>query len=131
MQKTNKLFVAGIAYYDMDGKSLTGEYGNGKLAELFSQAGEVVKAEIVTEKDMNTGLPTRRSKGFGFVTMKTVEEAEKAIEMLNNTHFESDKFTLAVRFSEERKRDDNRTGGGADRGGSDRRSGGFQRRPQF
>ncbi|KAJ3681188.1 hypothetical protein LUZ60_015677 [Juncus effusus] len=66
-----KLFVGGIPF------DVTSE----KLAELFDQAGIVEVAEIV----YNRG--TDQSRGFGFVTMSTVEEAEKAVEMFNRYEF--------------------------------------------
>jgi RNA recognition motif-containing protein len=50
------------------------------LKEHFSQAGNVVHADVVLD---NTG----RSKGFGTVLMSTPEEATKAIEMFNETDF--------------------------------------------
>jgi len=50
------------------------------LKEHFSKAGNVVHADIVLD---NSG----RSKGFGTVLMSTPEEANKAIEMFNNTDF--------------------------------------------
>ncbi|KAJ1695957.1 hypothetical protein LUZ63_012655 [Rhynchospora breviuscula] len=62
-----KLFVGNLPF------DMTSE----KLAQLFDQAGVVEIAEII----YNRG--TDQSRGFGFVSMSTVEEADKAIEMLN------------------------------------------------
>ena len=50
---------------------------NDDLAEVFAEAGEVVSALIITDRD------TGRSKGFGFVEMATEEGAGKAIEMFH------------------------------------------------
>ena len=47
------------------------------LIELFSEFGTVAKANIVTDRD------TRRSKGFGFVTMENNQQANEAINALN------------------------------------------------
>ncbi|CAA6674367.1 unnamed protein product [Spirodela intermedia] len=47
------------------------------LAQLFEQAGIVEVAEVIYNRE------TDQSRGFGFVTMSSVEEAEKAIETLN------------------------------------------------
>ena len=47
------------------------------LIELFSEYGNVTKANIVTDKE------TRRSKGFGFVTMENDQDANNAINSLN------------------------------------------------
>jgi len=62
-----KLFVGNLPF-DVDSE---------KLAHLFEQAGIVEIAEIVYNRE------TDQSRGFGFVTMSTVEEAEKAVEIFN------------------------------------------------
>lgn len=62
-----KLFVGNLPY-DVDGE---------KLAKLFEQAGTVEIAEVIYNRE------TDRSRGFGFVTMSTVEEAKSAIEKFN------------------------------------------------
>ena len=62
-----KLYVGNLAY------GVTEE----ALAELFSQAGTVESAAVITDR------ATGRSKGFGFVEMATEEEAKAAIEMFN------------------------------------------------
>ncbi|KAL2933696.1 28 kDa ribonucleoprotein chloroplastic [Bienertia sinuspersici] len=62
-----KLFVGNLPY-DVDSE---------KLAQIFDGAGVVEIAEVIYNRE------TDRSRGFGFVTMSTVEEAEKAVEMLN------------------------------------------------
>jgi len=63
----NKLYVGGINY-DTTDKG---------LADAFSEAGTVEEAKIIVDK------MTGRSKGFGFVTMASPEEAQAAIEMWN------------------------------------------------
>lgn len=72
----NKLFVGSIAW-------ATTEEG---LKEFFSQAGTVVEAKIIKNKE------TGKSRGFGFVTMSTPEEAQKAIEMLNEKDLDGRKI---------------------------------------
>jgi RNA recognition motif-containing protein len=52
------------------------------LQDLFSQAGSVVSATVVMDRETN------RSKGFGFVEMGSAEEAAKAIEMLDGKEFD-------------------------------------------
>ena len=47
------------------------------IEELFAQAGTVVKCELMLDKF------TSRSRGFAFVDMETAEEANKAVELLN------------------------------------------------
>ncbi|MBM4273763.1 MAG: RNA-binding protein [Deltaproteobacteria bacterium] len=48
-----------------------------QLQTLFSEAGHVASAKIIT--DRQTGQP----RGFGFVEMETKVEGQKAISMLN------------------------------------------------
>ncbi|KAJ6882385.1 28 kDa ribonucleoprotein [Populus alba x Populus x berolinensis] len=62
-----KIFVGNLPY-DVDSE---------KLAMLFEQAGTVEIAEVIYNRETDT------SRGFGFVTMSTVEESEKAVEMLH------------------------------------------------
>ncbi|KAL1536523.1 28 kDa ribonucleoprotein, chloroplastic-like [Salvia divinorum] len=62
-----KLFVGNLPY-DIDSE---------KLAQLFDQAGVVEISEVIYNRQ------TDQSRGFGFVTMSTVEQAEKAVEMFN------------------------------------------------
>ena len=53
-----------------------------ELKAHFEQAGTVVSARVITNRD------TGRSKGFGFVEMGSDEEAQKAIEELNGKELE-------------------------------------------
>ena len=49
------------------------------LEKAFAAYGQVTSAKIVRDRD------TGRSKGYGFVEMPNNDEANKAIEGLNNT----------------------------------------------
>jgi cold-inducible RNA-binding protein len=60
------------------------------LAQLFAQAGNVVSAQVV--KDRETG----RSRGFGFVEMSTEEEAQNAVKNLNGTDVEGRKIVVNI-----------------------------------
>lgn len=51
---------------------------NNQLKDVFSEAGAVTSATIITDK------LSGRSKGFGFVEMSSDEEAQKAIELFND-----------------------------------------------
>ncbi|KAG8378711.1 hypothetical protein BUALT_Bualt07G0013700 [Buddleja alternifolia] len=62
-----KVYVGNLPY-DVDSE---------RLAKLFEEAGVVEIAEIIYNRE------TDQSRGFGFVTMSTVEEAEKAVEMFH------------------------------------------------
>jgi RNA recognition motif-containing protein len=67
----NKLYVGNLPY------STTNE----ELLQAFSQAGQVVEAVVMMDK------MTGRSRGFGFVTMASQEDANRAVEMLNGKDF--------------------------------------------
>lgn len=66
-QEGKKVYVGNLPF-DVDGES---------LAQLFQEAGVIEIAEVIYDR------MTSRSRGFGFVTMRTVEEAEKAVELFN------------------------------------------------
>ncbi|KAL6988457.1 hypothetical protein U1Q18_014208 [Sarracenia purpurea var. burkii] len=63
----SKLFVGGLSFY-------TTEKG---LLEVFSQYGQVIEAKVVVDRVSD------RSKGFGFVTFASEDEAEKAKEEMD------------------------------------------------
>lgn len=89
----NKLFVGGLSW------GTTEE----SLRNLFSQAGSVVSAVVITDKY------TGKSKGFGFVEMSSEEEKERAKDQFNNTEFEG--RTITVSDARPQKPRDNRFGG--------------------
>lgn len=62
-----KLYVGNVPY-DVDSET---------LAQVFEGAGTVEIVEIIGNRE------TGQSRGFGFVTMSTVEEADKAVEMFH------------------------------------------------
>ena len=66
------------------------------LETLFAQHGDVSKAQVITDRD------TGRSRGFGFVEMKSQEGADTAISELNGTDL--DGRDLAVSVAKERSR---------------------------
>ncbi len=72
------------------------------LKELFSQAGEVLSAKVIT--DNYTG----QSRGFGFVEMAQSEDAQKAISMFNGKDFLERSLTV----NEARPREQRSGGGG-------------------
>lgn len=65
-----RLFVGSLPY----------DATNSQLEELFSQAGKVESANVITDRFTGSG------KGFGFVEMATEEEAKKAIKTLNGAN---------------------------------------------
>jgi nucleolin len=73
-----KIFVGNLPF-DVD---------SDKLAELFEQAGTVEVAEVIYNRE------TDRSRGFGFVTMSTAEEVERAVNKFSR--YELDGRLLTV-----------------------------------
>ena len=65
------------------------------LREAFEAYGEVTSANVIMDKF------TGRSRGFGFVEMENDEEAQTAIQELNDTEF--DGRTIVVKKAEPRK----------------------------
>ena len=59
-----------------------------QIKTLFAQAGTVTSVDIATEK--RTGV----SKGFGFVSMPTQEDADKAISMFNDYDMADNKLKV-------------------------------------
>ena len=97
------------------------------LQTTFAEYGEVSSAKVI--KDNFSG----KSRGFGFVEMKNDEEADKAIEELNNAEYDGKVMTVSVaRPKTDRKpggggggyRDNHRSGGGSGGYGGGSGSGG-------
>ena len=70
--------------------SLPWSVDDAKLAQIFSQAGTVVSAQVI--KDRETG----RSRGFGFVEMSSEEEAQAAVNNLNGSDVEGRKIVVNI-----------------------------------
>jgi len=60
------------------------------LKALFADAGTVADAAVITDR------MTGRSRGFGFVTMGSDEEAQKAIEKFNQYELKGRKINVNV-----------------------------------
>ena len=90
------------------------------VREAFARIGEVTDVHIVTDR------ATGQSRGFGFVTMGSPAEAQKAIETMNGASL--DGRALRVNEAEERPQRGGFGGGGGHGGGGggggDRRRGG-------
>ncbi len=80
------------------------------LEALFSQAGTVVKCELMLDKF------TSRSRGFAFVEMGTHEEAQKAVEMFNDQDLDGRNLRVNIARPRE-ERPPRREGGGGYGGG--------------
>lgn len=68
---TPRLYVGNLSF----------EATESDLFELFTGVGQVQNAEVVTYKH------NQRSKGFAFVQMNTVEEAQRAVTELHDKEF--------------------------------------------
>jgi RNA recognition motif-containing protein len=99
----NKLFVGNLSYNTTEGT----------LMDLFSQAGAVSEVAIVLDR------ATNRSRGFGFVTMSSNEDAAKAITMYDGKDVDGRQIIV-----NEAKPPTPRPEGGFG-GGGERRGGGF------
>ncbi|KAK2411424.1 glycine-rich RNA-binding protein 4, mitochondrial [Trifolium repens] len=83
---STKLFVGGIPFS-------TDEQG---LREAFSRYGEVLDARIIVDRE------TGRSRGFGFITFNSVEEASSAIQALDSQELHGRR--VRVNYANERPR---------------------------
>src|SRR5580692_6453544 len=98
---SNKLFVGNLSF----------DTTENDLQDAFAAHGTVVEANLMMDR------ATGRPRGFGFVTMSTAEEAQKAIEALNGKSVGGRALTVNVAKPREE-----RTGGGG--GGGRREYGG-------
>jgi len=90
-----------------------------ELNDLFAQYGTVVSAKIIIDR------MTGRSKGIAFVEMSTEEEAQAAIEGVNNKEFNGRPLVVNVaRPQVPRERRSFGGNGGGFRGGFNDRRGG-------
>ncbi|HVN88263.1 MAG TPA: RNA-binding protein [Candidatus Binataceae bacterium] len=94
----SKLYVGNLAY----------SVSNDDLHELFSQAGQVQSATVISDKFSG------QSKGFGFVEMTTSEEATNAIRQFND----SDLKGRSIKVNEAKPRESSFGGGNRDRNNS-------------
>lgn len=67
-----KLYVGNLSFQTTEGQ----------LEELFTGIGTVTDTHLVLDR------VTQRSRGFGFVTMSSAEEGQRAIETLNGKPFD-------------------------------------------
>ena len=93
----NKLFVGNLSFNTTENA----------LHDAFAAHGTVVEANLMM--DRMTGRP----RGFGFVTMGTPEEAQKAIAAMHGAELDGRALTVNVA----RPREERPAGGGGGRGG--------------
>lgn len=76
---TPKLYIGNLSY----------DATESDLSELFKGVGTVKTAEIVSHKY------NEKSKGFGFVTMTTIDEAKRAVLELHDKEFMGRKLVVS------------------------------------
>ncbi len=108
---STKLFVGNLSFQTTEND----------LQDAFAQHGTVVEANLMM--DRMSGRP----RGFGFVTMSSPEEAQKAIEALNGKEVGGRALTVNVARPRE-ERPAGGGGGGGYRGGGGGGGGGGGRR---
>ncbi len=92
-----KLFVGGLSY----------STSNDRLRDAFAAVGTVESASVVTDRD------TGRSRGFGFVEMASMEDANAAVSRLNGSQLDGRQIKVEIA-----KSPGPGAGGGAGRGRS-------------
>src|SRR5437764_15229154 len=102
---SNKLFVGNLSFNTTEND----------LQDTFAAHGTVVETNLMMDR------ATGRPRGFGFVTMSTPEEAQKAIDALNGSELSGRALTVNLA----RPREERPGGGGGRRdygggGGRDR-----------
>ena len=103
-----KLFVGNLSFNTTEND----------LQDAFAAFGTVVETTIMMDRT------TQRPRGFGFVTMATPEDAERAIQSMNGKSVDGRPLTVnAARPREERAGG----GGGGGGGGGERREYGRNR----
>ncbi len=103
---SNKLFVGNLSFNTTEND----------LNDAFAAFGSVTETNLMMDRETN------RPRGFGFVTMSSVEEAQKAIAGLHGKEIDGRALTVNVaKPREERPAGGRREfGGGGQRGGGGR-----------
>lgn len=92
---STKLFVGNLSFQTTENE----------LQDTFAAHGTVLEANLMMDR------ATGRPRGFGFVTMSTPEEAQKAIEALNGKNIGGRPLTVNIA----RPREERPPGGGGGR----------------
>jgi RNA recognition motif-containing protein len=93
---SNKLFVGNLSF------NIT----ENALQDAFSAHGTVTETNLMMDRE------TGRPRGFGFVTMSSPQEAQKAMEAMNGKEIDGRALTVNVARPREE-----RSGGGSGGGG--------------
>ncbi len=82
-----KLYIGNLSY----------DATESDLLDLFNGVGSVQNAEVVSHKHND------KSKGFGFVTMMTIDEAKRAVVELHDKEFMGRKLVVSGAKTSERE----------------------------
>jgi RNA recognition motif-containing protein len=82
------------------------------LNELFAQHGTVTESTLILDRE------TKRPRGFGFVTMSSAEEGQRAIEALHGRNHDGRDLTVNEAKPMEARGPRREFSGGNNRGGS-------------
>src|SRR5580692_7023590 len=77
---SNKLFVGNLSF----------DITENDLQDAFAAHGTVTETNLMMDR------MTNRPRGFGFVTMSTAEEAQKAIDALNGKDLDGRALTVNI-----------------------------------
>ncbi|MGO9477776.1 MAG: RNA recognition motif domain-containing protein [Limisphaerales bacterium] len=99
---SSKLFVGNLSFNTTEND----------LQDAFAAHGTVVEANLMTDR------VTGRPRGFGFITMGTAEEAQKAIAALNGSQLGGRALTVNVAKPREERAPGGGGGGRREYGGS-------------
>jgi cold-inducible RNA-binding protein len=100
----NKLFVGNLSFNTTEND----------LQDAFAAHGNVLEANLMMDR------ASGRSRGFGFITMSTEEEAQSAINALNGASLDGRELTVNIA----KPREERSGGGGGGFGGRQREGGG-------
>ena len=100
---SNKLFVGNLSF----------DTTQNDLQDAFAAHGTVMETNLMMDRE------TGRPRGFGFITMSSAEEAEKAIAALNGSQLGGRALTVNVAKPREERAP--RSGGRREYGGAGRR----------
>ena len=93
---SNKLFVGNLSF----------NVTENDLQDAFAAYGTVTETNLMMDR------ATNKPRGFGFVTMSTEDEAQKAITGLNGTELDGRALTVNVARPREEGSNRGRSGGG-------------------
>src|SRR3954447_15941017 len=111
----NKLFVGNLSFNTTEND----------LQDAFSAYGTVLEANLMMDR------ATGRPRGFGFVTMSSQEEAQKAIDALHGKELGGRPLTVNIARPREERPGGGGGHGGGERGGGGGGGGGYRNRDRY